>query len=396
MIWALALIPWLLAGVVLPFLPRRRPRLRDQPPAAGDDAPLVSVVVPARDEARNIAVCMSTVIASRYPRLELIVVDDQSTDGTLHVAQALARLSPIPVRVVQGQQLPNGWVGKPWACWQGAAFARGQLLAFTDADTRHDDELMDHAVGALAASGADLISLAPRQVMVGFWEKLLQPHVFALLWLRWRDPAAMQRTQNPRHVLAGGQFMLMRREAYDAIGGHAAVRSQIAEDVALGQRMAASGRTVQLAVADDLIETRMYHSLKEIIEGWSKNLASGARMAAPRWVAPAAPWLAAAFILLLWVLPPALLAATLLAPDATWHGAGPALLRWAAGATAAGLFFWTILRLRYRAHPFYAPLFPIGATIVAWLFARGTLFAGVAWKGRVYATPPAAPRPHQP
>ena len=385
MTWALLLVPWILAGLLLPFLPRRRPHLRDQPRVGGDDAPYVSVIVPARDEADNIAACMSTIIASSYSRFELIVVDDQSTDGTPDVARALARRSPIPVRVIQGETLPEGWIGKPWACAQGARLAHGDLVAFTDADTRHDDELLDHAVGALMASRTDLISVAPRQVMVGFWEKLLQPHIFALLWLRWRDPAAIQHTRNPRDVLTGGQFMLVRRDAYEAVGGHTAVRAQIAEDVALGQRLVAAGKRVQLAIADDLIETRMYRSLSEILRGWSKNLASGARMVSPRWIAPVMPWLAAAVILALWVLPAVLLVASLGAPPEALGGTQGAAFHWAAGASAAGLFFWAALRLRYRAHPLYAPFFPIGAALVAGLFVRSALLGQrVAWKGRAY------------
>lgn len=397
MTWALLLVPWLLAGLVLPFLPRRRPRLREQPTVGGDDAPYVSVIVPARDEADNIAACMSTIIASSYPRLELIVVDDQSSDGTPEVARALARRSPIPVRVVQGQPLPEGWIGKPWACAQGARLAHGDLIAFTDADTRHDDDLLGHAVGALGAARTDLVSVAPRQLMVGFWEKLLQPHIFAMLWLRWRDPAAIQHTRKPRDILAGGQFMLLRRDAYEAVGGHAAVRTQIVEDVSLGQRLVSAGKRVQLALADDLIETRMYRSLREIVHGWSKNLASGARMTSPGWLAPVIPWLAAAVILALWVLPPALLAATLIVPGQTLGGArGPAFL-WSAGASAAGLFFWAALRIRYRAHPLYALLFPMGAAMVAGLFVRSALLGGrVAWKGRAYSRPqPASQPPHQ-
>lgn len=396
MLWVLLLIPWLLAGLVMPFLPRRRPLLRNSPPIMGDTAPLVSVIVPARDEAANIAACMSTILASGYPRFELIVVDDQSVDGTLDIARALARLSPVPVRVLAGEPLPDGWVGKPWACWQGVRYARGGLLAFTDADTRHDDALLAHAVGALEESGTDLLSLAPRQCMGGFWERLLQPHVLALLWLRWRDPAAMRHVRNPRHALAGGQFMLIRREAYEAIGGHAGVRDRIAEDVALGQGMVAAGRRIHLALAEDLIETRMYTSFREIVAGWSKNLAAGARMASPRFLALAMPWVAAAAILALWVLPPVVLLLATLFPSMLGDPAGT--IRWAGGATAAGLFFWIVLRARYRAYPHYALLYPVGATIVAWLFLRsGRLGRRVSWKGRAYSPErPGAVRTHQP
>ncbi len=287
--WLILALPWVLSGLLLPFALRRRPRLAQVAMPPDERAPLVSVIVPARDEAENIAACLATIVASSYPRRELIVVDDRSADGTLEIAHAIAERSDVPVEVVEGEPLPPGWIGKPWACWQGVARARGELLAFTDADTRHEDELLGRAVGALADSGADLLSVAPRQLMVGFWEKLLLPHVFALLWLRWRDPAAVQRARRPRDALAGGQFILVRRAAYDRAGGHAAVRGEVVEDLALAQRVVAAGGRLYLGIAEELIETRMYRSLRQILEGWTKNLAAGSRLAAGAFLRPLVP-----------------------------------------------------------------------------------------------------------
>lgn len=379
MLWWIVLLPWLLFGLVVPFTLRRRPRLRDAPLVHGPDAPLVSVIVPARNEASNIAACMATIIASHYPSLELIVVDDRSVDGTLDIAQAIAGLSPIPVQVLPGDPLPAGWLGKSWACWQGVAHARGELLAFTDADTRHAEELMGHAVAALRAAGAQLLSVAPHQLMLSFWERLLQPHVFALLWLRWRDPAAVQHARRPGDAMAGGQFMLLERTAYDAAGGHAAVRAEVVEDLALGQRIFAAGGRLYLGLAPDLIKTRMYRGLGELVEGWSKNLAAGTRLTTPPWLRPVAPWLLAIMVLALWFAPPMALVAAALGAG------GRGLLTWAAGASAAGLFFWIALRARYRAHPLYALLYPLGAGIVGWLLIRSiTSGDKILWKGRRY------------
>ncbi len=379
MLWLIFLLPWALYGLVVPFTLRRRPRLRDAAPPPDERSPLVSLIVPARDEAENIAACMTTILASRYPRRELIVVDDHSADGTLEIARVIAARSQVPVTVLEGEPLPPGWIGKPWACWQAVSRARGELLAFTDADTRHDDELLGHAVGALLDSGADLLSVAPRQHMVGFWERLLLPHVFVLLWLRWRDPAAVQRARRPRDAVAGGQFMLVRRSAYEAAGGHAAVRAEVVEDLALGQRIVAAGGRLYLAIAEELIETRMYRSLAAIVEGWSKNLAAGSRLAVGPALRPLVPWLLAAFVFALWLLPPLMFIPVLFGVG------GTGLLRWAAGASAAGLFFWIVVRARYRAHPFFSVLYPLGAAIIGVLLLRSAgRGAHFSWKGRAY------------
>lgn len=379
MAWLILALPWALYGLLVPFALRRRPRLRDAPVAAGDASPLVSVIVPARDEAENIAACMTTILASRYPRRELIVVDDRSGDGTLEIARVIAARSAAPVQVIDGLPLPDGWVGKPWACWQAATRARGELLAFTDADTRHDDELLGRAVGALLGSGADLLSVAPRQRMVGFWERLLLPHVFVLLWLRWRDPAAVQRVRRPTDAVAGGQFLLVRRAAYEAAGGHAAVRAEVVEDLALAQRVVRAGGHLYLALAEELIETRMYRSLREIVDGWSRSLAAGSRLSVAPALRPLAPWALAAFVFALWVVPPLLLI------PAVFGAGGAPLFDWAAVASAAGLFFWIVVRARYRAHPLFALLFPLGATIIGALLVRSAgRGARFSWKGRVY------------
>lgn len=380
MLWAILLLPWLLYGLIVPFTLRRRPRLRDAPCVVGPGAPLVSVIIPARNEAENIAASMSTVIASSYPNRELIVVDDRSVDGTLDVARAIAARSPVIAQVIEGEPLPEGWVGKPWACVQGVAHARGDLLAFTDADTRHDDELLGRAVGALQATGADLVSVAPRQLMVGFWERLLMPQVFLLIWLRWRDPAALQHVTNPRNAMAGGQFILVRRSIYESAGGHATLRGEVVEDVVLAQRVVARGGRIYLGLAEEYMETRMYRRLREILEGWSKNLAAGARLTVAPWLRPFVAWGLAAFVLALWVLPPAALVVAVL-------GLGPeGLLPWATGASAAGLVFWFVVRIRFRAHPVFSLLYPLGAAIVAGILLRSAL-AGrhFSWKGRTYS-----------
>ncbi|HET9986837.1 MAG TPA: glycosyltransferase family 2 protein [Longimicrobiales bacterium] len=382
MLWAIALIPWLLLALVAPLALRRRPRLADYPRIEGADAPLVSIVVPARNEEHNIGACLATLLASCYPRREIVVVDDASTDMTGEIARALAARSPVPVTVITGEPLPPGWFGKPWACAQGVRRARGELLLFTDADTRHDDDLLGHAVGALDAERADLVTALGRQELCTFWERLVMPHVLTMIFLRYGGLRRINRPRDPRDVIANGQFILVRRSVYDAVGGHEAVRGEVVEDLRLAQRVAMAGHRVFAAHAEELLETRMYRRLRDLVEGWSKNLAAGSRHTVSPWLRPFLPWLIAAWLLVMWVVPPAVLAAAALGP------LGAAALRWALGATGASLFFWAIMNWRSGAPIRYCVLYPIGALACAGLFVRSALLGErVTWKGRAYGAP---------
>jgi chlorobactene glucosyltransferase len=370
--------PWIVAALLIPWAVRRRPRLSDSAfePAG---APPVSVIVPARDEAVNLASCVGSILASSYPEYEVIIIDDQSEDGTREVARELVRAHAERVRLVEGEPLPDGWVGKCWACWQGYLVARGDVIVFTDADTRHGPGLLGHAVGALGASEAALVTGFPRQRMHGFWERLILPHIFTAIELRYRDPERMNRSTNPRDAVANGQFIAFRRAAYEAVGGHEAVKGEIVEDVRLAQLVVASGQKLFASWAGDLIETRMYRSLRQIVEGWSKNLARGSRHSVDPWLRPLLPWLVAAFQLGFWVMPPAVLVAG--SP-----GSGGSLA-WAATATGASLAFWIVRHVQFGAPLRFALAYPLGAAAVALLFLRSAVLGrNVTWKGRRYGS----------
>ena len=376
----LTLLPWLaFVFIVAPLLYRRGARLVAYPPAESD-APSVSVIVPARNEAETVGACLALLMDSTYPRLEVILVDDQSDDGTAEVARALAERSGGELRVLEGAPVPDGWLGKPWACWQGYLASHGELLLFTDADTRHDSGLLARAVAALETERADLVSVLPRLLMRTFWERVIMPQVMVLLWLRYRDLGRIARARRPRDAVANGQYMLFRREAYEAIGGHEAVRGEVVEDLALAQRLVAAGRTVFLARAEELMETRMYRNLAEIVEGWSKNLAIGARATVDPWLRPILPWQLAATLLALWVAPPAALLGAI-------FGLGSRLLAWAAAATSLSIAFWLAALKRFHAPIGYALAYPIGALLAAGLFARSAARGRrITWKGRAYTT----------
>jgi chlorobactene glucosyltransferase len=374
LLWAL---PWILAPLIGPIFMRRRPRLSDNPPPPDSEAPLVSVIVPARNEAENLPGIVATLLTSRYPRYEIIIVDDGSTDGTTDIADRLAANHADCIRVIHGAALPDGWVGKCWACWQGYRNAKGDVLVFTDADTRHHPRLLGHSVGALRANRVSLVTTMPRQLTFTFWERIIQPQMFAAILWRYRDPAHVNRTRNPRDVIANGQYIVFDRDAYEAIGGHEAVKGEVVEDLGLAQRTVASGRTLYLGHGQDLIATRMYRSLPGIVEGWSKNLARASRHTVDPWLRPAVPWLVAAFFIIFWVVPAIALVTSPFTATVSFG--------WALAAVLASLVFWIWIRRRLSVPVVTALLYPLGAIMVAFLFMRSALMGDtVKWRGRTY------------
>jgi chlorobactene glucosyltransferase len=375
--WLLA-VPWL---AVFVFAWRRyavrRPRLWEYAPRP--QGPLLSVIIPARDEADNIEGCVRAVLAADYAPLEVIVVDDRSSDGTAGIVEWLAAAPELRgrLRLVRGADLPGEWFGKPWALIQGYRVARGELLLFTDADTRHDPELVPRAVTALRNERVDLLSVLPRQEMATFWERLIQPHVFFALRSRVGDLRRVNRTRTEWNAIANGQFILTNRIAYEAVGTHAAVKQAVAEDMVLAQRYVTHGRDVFLVHAEEFMSTRMYRSLGGIIAGWSKNLALGAPLMMPpvRMVRRALPWVMW-LPALAWIVPPLLWA--------VWYWP------WALAAVLASLATWITVYHRERAPLWYALLYPLGAGILAYIVLRSAWRGRrrVEWRGRVYRPPP--------
>jgi chlorobactene glucosyltransferase len=377
-IW-FGLLPWVLLAFATRMAMARQPRLSATPLPA-DGGPMVSIIVPARNEAANISACVSTLLNSTYHPREIILVDDNSADGTGDIARILADRSDGTLRLVEGEPLPPGWLGKAWACWQGYRASKGDILLFTDADTRHDDALLGHAVGALDAHSADLVSVLPAQLMETFWERVVLPHIFTLITLRFRDLRQVSRTRRPRDVFANGQFLLVRREAYEAMGGHHALKNEVVEDVLMAQRLRSDGRKLYIAHAEDLMETRMYRSLRGIAEGWSKNLADGARHTVAPWLRPVVPWLLATFVAVFWIVPPLLLAMNIFG-----NVGGTALRSWSGTVTVFSILYWMALNTRLGVPALHALFYPLGALVCAILFVRSAVGgARFRWKGRSY------------
>ena len=370
MSWLLA-APWILALLLIAsrYL-IRGPRLHDYEPLTS--GPLVSIIIPARNEDRNIERCVRSVLATAYSPIEVIVVDDRSTDGT---AEIVAPAIGDRLRLVHGVEPPAGWFGKQWAIVQGYKVARGELLLFADADTKHEPELVPRAVRGLQVERVDLFTVLPRQEMRTFWERLIQPHVFVALESRFAYLASINRTRTYWNAIANGQFILTTRAAYEAAGTHAAVKHSVTDDLILAQNYVRAGKDIFIVQAREFMTTRMYGSLREIIAGWSKNLASGAPLMAPpirlvRAVVPYLMWLPA----LVWLAPPIL---WLLAG---WH--------WAAIATVASLLTWTLVYVKERAPVWYALLYPLGSAVVAFIMIRSAWRGRrlIEWRGRTYGS----------
>jgi chlorobactene glucosyltransferase len=322
---------------------------------------------------------IASILATTYHPLELLVVDDRSTDDTAATVEGIrdARL-----RLIPGQELPEGWYGKPWACYQGYLAAQGDLLLFTDADTRHAPELLGRAVGALISEKAALVTVAPLQRCVTFWERVVMPQIWFLLALRYQ-PAAVNRARRERDVIANGQFILTTRQAYEATGTHAAVRQEVAEDLALAQTFLRHGLKLHFAFAERLMETRMYLGLSHLIEGWSKNIYLGGRRSFPhepllRGLVPVMLVVA----MLAWLLPPAALLASAVNP----HPAD--LIPAALLAATLSAVFWMLISHGMQIPAWYGLTYPLGALMALYIILRSTWRGGrrVEWRGRTYGT----------
>jgi chlorobactene glucosyltransferase len=258
------------------------PRLRDYPleHAKGESVPSLAVLVPARNENANIEACLCSLVSQDYPDLELRLYDDASIDATHSIATNgswRTGANCTRLQVLQGtDDPPSGWIGKAYACHRLylSLDARHQLdyLLFTDADVRYEPAAVSHAVALAQATDAGLVSIFPRQITVTWAERLAVPilqhwAVYSILPL----PLAFMSRTAPAFAAANGQFMLFTREAYEQCGGHAHVRSEILEDVALARAVKKAGYRTMLADGGPLVRTRMYVTPGEVWRGYSKN-----------------------------------------------------------------------------------------------------------------------------
>jgi glycosyltransferase involved in cell wall biosynthesis len=230
--------------------------------------PTASVIVPARNEETCLGACLQSLVAQLGVAFEVIVVDDQSTDRTRAIASSF---SSAGVRIIDAGPLPPGWTGKNNAVTAGARSARGEWLLFTDADTIHLPGSLARSLAEAKRQNAALLSYSPQQIVNGFSEKAVMPVIFAELAASFR-PSQVSDPNSPA-AAANGQYILISREAYDAVGGHAAIAASLLEDVALARAVKRSGRKIFFRYGGDAVRTHMYRSFAQLREGWTKNLA---------------------------------------------------------------------------------------------------------------------------
>jgi chlorobactene glucosyltransferase len=373
-----ASIPWIALVVYMATRVRLPPPLASVE-ALGSDAPLVSVIVPARNEERSIRQCVESICASDYPAFEVIVVDDRSADETAQVARRIVPDRARRIVVVDGAELQEGWFGKPWACTQGVAKAEGEILLFTDADTVHELSLLSMTVAELEGEAADVLTVLGRQLMEAFWERLVQPQVAVPMLLRFSRMGRPCEPKGWRGALANGQYLLFKRSVYEELDVHNAVKNEVVEDQRLAQILCRAGKKLVVREGASVFATRMYRSLAELIKGWSKNMATGARQTIPSWARLPVMPVALFSGVTLWIMPPVLallgLAGVVPAPWGLWAGA----------ITAGSALFWAAATWRLHGPPWYGVFYPLGALVGAYIFTRSWAQGSrIEWKGRQY------------
>ncbi len=337
---------------------------------------MISAIIPARNEEAAIARAVESV-AAQAEVAEVIVVDDQSSDGTAAILCDLAaRIAKL--KVLTAGELPSGWVGKNHAAAVGAAAAGGDWLLFTDADTFHLPGSARTALCDAADHDAALVSYSPEQEMATFWERALIPFVYCRLAARF----SFARINDPRQpdAAANGQFLMIRRDVYDAVGGHAAIAGEILEDVALARRVKKRGFGIYFAAPSGVVRTRMYRLLGAMWQGWTKNLY------------PLMGGSFRSFSLELLEASPLIELAALLAILTLYLADARSVLLAAGAGVVTGMLFWRnishVAALRRNRYPvsyikYYFPgAMLYGAALLEswWKSTHG----GVVWKGRTY------------
>ena len=345
--------------------------------------PRVSVIVPARNEAPNLGRLLASLLALDYGSYEVIVVDDDSTDASLPVA------SEFDAIIVRTGGLPPGWTGKNYACHLGALAATGDWLLFTDADTEHAPLSLASILGYALDRQLEAVSVLVGQECRSFWERLLVPFAYQQYFVG--VPGAQVNQPRGSTTLANGQYFLIRREAYERLGGHEAVRNSLAEDIRLADRLKSHGVRYGVARAEALVRARAYRGLAEIVTGFSKNSFQYLSLDPRR----------GAVVVLSVVL-------ASLTPSLISLGLQPApendtlllLAGYSYAFLALGLMGWDRL---FRVPAWYGLLQPFSALAFVIIAVRSALRSllgrGVVWKGRVYgkrfqAAEPTDTQPH--
>lgn len=327
----------------------------------------VTAIIPARNEETVIAACIAS-LAGQPEVAEILVVNDQSTDATASVVQSLMYKFP-SVRLLDSGTLPEGWVGKNHALWRGVQQARCPWLLFTDADAEHEKDSVSRALQIAQEQNAALVSLSPEQVTETWYEKSLVPYIY----LRLSKKFSYEKVNDPNSpaAAANGQFLMIRRDVYDAIGGHAGVAGEVLEDVALAMRVKAAGHRLFFGSGKGLVRVRMYRSFPAMWQGWQKNLyrlMGGTPWSVFREIESSLPWIPVLLILL-----------GLKYPVLLFLGVLFLIVRQASYG----------LDLARNQYPFSLIFYYVPAVVlyvaVFWASYRSHIKGRIQWKGREYA-----------
>ncbi len=338
-----------------------------------DKTPKVSIIVPARNEEDTLEECLESLLALDYPEKEIIVVEGNSTDDT---AQILKKYSTRISLVGEGS-LPEGWIGKNWACHQGYKQSSGELILFTDGDTIHHKDSLGRSVSFLLQNNVDLLTLASRFRTRSFWEKMLLPTIIHLIFIYMWGPKVND-DKSP-HYMANGQYILVRRESYDKVEGHYAVRGEIIEDVRLAENLKKAGFKTRMLYGFDALENKMYANFSELWEGWVKNTFAGFRFS-PRFLLEGLAIVIGAYLVPFFV--------TAYGLSIFSHSGVNNYLVYGSIMVASLYILMGIEYLKLVDAIHYSLLFPVAIllfiTVILASYRRVTSGRGVTWKGRTY------------
>ena len=336
--------------------------------------PRLSVCVPARNEERGVEACLHSLLNQNYPNFEVIAIDDHSTDRTGDIMRNLAQENS-RLKVLKAADLPEGWLGKPFALHQAFKVTQGEYLLFTDADPVFKPTALNTAVHVMRERDLDVLTLMPKAEFGSFWERAVQPVIFGFI-------ASLTRFKNvndPDHrsAMGFGAFLMFRRSAYEKIGGHEAGKSDVLEDVLIAKRAKRAGLKLFVADAKQLFSIRMYFGLKEIWFGWEKNMF----LAMKKSVLKATYNVA---VVLGFVFTPYIILAINIFEQIGWLWIGMAVVGVVLVSAAA---YKTCDEMEL--HRNNAVLFPMGALVMAAIMANSMFHTLVRkktkWRGRVYS-----------
>jgi cellulose synthase/poly-beta-1,6-N-acetylglucosamine synthase-like glycosyltransferase len=379
----------LLALFVIVLILRDWPRFKRLPAldssAQPKTQPTVTIVIPARNEEINIGRCLHGALTQTYAKVDVVVVDDGSTDDTPRIIAGILQQHPTKLHAVPGRPLPKGWVGKCNACLHGASFATGDWILFLDADTFPQPALVQSLVAYAEQRDLQVATTFPLNELPTLPEQMVLPVFYQFALTAFPVQALTSPEPPASNTLANGQCLMVKRDAYWSVGGHEVVKDKVLEDIEFAQALRRAGYRIGLATAFDELHVRMYRSFDEIVQGLGKHATAGRQASGWR-----AFWAVARMSFTLLV-PPLLLMASVLAMVLGFEGGwgAPALLLALAASVASFLFWANRYRKWYRLSPATALLAPTGWLLYLFIVARGTfktlLKRGVEWKGRVYS-----------